>query len=333
MPKTNHTPKVSIVMPAYNAGGFIAEVIATITNQSFKDFELIIIDDGSTDNTAAIVKHLAKLDDRIKYFYQKNNGSARLGETLNTGIAKAKADLIARADSDDPWFLDKLHLQVEFMDANPDYIIVGGGTEIINEAGRYQNFLPGPLDDEDHRRSMTLYTTIAHGSVMFRKKQFETVGGYRNVHTAEDLDLWQRMSDHGKIFNITTPLFQYRRNSSGISMGNWWIQSQEVERLGYEYFHSHTPSVLSINKLKERLQFIDRSVKESGLPKRTKKEMRQKFIDDNYRIAKRFSAAGKRKGALIQIINLSLSSLDGLKYVIRKAVVVPYYRIKGVVKV
>lgn len=310
-------PFLSIVMPAYNAGAFIGEVIATIIGQTFTDFELVIIDDGSTDNTADIIKSYAKIDKRVIYHHQKNQGSERLGETLNKAVHLAKAAWIARADADDPWFLDKLQKQVDFIVAHPDYILIGGGADVTNERGVLLYTLLGPIDDDDNRRAMTLYTTHAHGSVMFRKDIFEKLGGYRNIHAAEDLDLWQRMTNEGKVYNIPEPLFRYRKNTQGISMRNQEVQAKIVEQLGVEYFKTNTPKVVSIQQMKDKLGSIEALRNNSPVPAHLVDHMLRRLADDNVRIARLHIKYGNKKDGYRQLFNIAASSKTGLKVTIR----------------
>lgn len=310
--ETHRAPFLSVVMPAYNAEAFIGEVIATILGQTFIDFELIIIDDGSTDGTADIIKSYAKIDSRVSYHHQTNQGSERLGETLNKAVHLAKANWIARADADDPWFLDKLQKQTDFIKAHPDYVLIGGGADVTNERGVLLYTLLGPIDDDDNRRAMTLYTTHAHGSVMFKKDIFEELGGYRNVHAAEDLDLWQRMTNEGKVYNIPEPLFRYRKNTQGISMLNQELQSKIVEQLGVEYFKTNTPKVISSKEMKKKLDSVNVLRKNSPVPVHLVDHMLRRLADDNVRIARLHVKYGNKKDGYRQLFNVATSGKLGM---------------------
>ena len=314
--ETNKAPFLSVVMPAYNAEAFIGEVIATILGQTFTDFELIIVDDGSTDRTADIIKSYAKIDSRIKYHYQENQCSERLGETLNMAVHLAKADWIARADADDPWFLDKLQKQIDFIKSHDDYILIGGGADVTNERGVLLYTLLGPIDDDDNRRAMTLYTTHAHGSVVFKKDVFEKLGGYRNIHAAEDLDLWQRMTNEGKVYNIPEPLFRYRKNTQGISMRNQALQSKIVEQLGIEYFKINTPKVISSKELQKKLQSINVLRDNSPVPAHLVDHLMTRLTEDNVRIARLHIKYGDKKDGCRQLFNVAASGTVGTKTVL-----------------
>lgn len=313
-------PFISVVMPAYNAGLFIGEVIATILEQTFSDLELIIIDDGSTDNTAEVIKKYATIDPRVKYHYQKNQGAKNLGETINKAVSFAEAGWIARADSDDPWYLDKLERQVAFLESHPDYILIGGTANVTNERGELLYNLYGPLDDDDNRRALTLYTTLAHGSVIFRKDIFEKLNGYQNIHAVEDLDLWQRMSAHGKIYNLPEPLFKYRKNTLGISMSNQDHQSRMVEKLGIEFFKSQTPKPLSRKEFRAKLNDINALRKSSPLPEHVVDWLLIRLTEDNVRISRLFIKYGDKKNGYKQLFSITFSGRLGIKTVLKALV-------------
>ncbi len=303
-------------MPAYNASAYIGEVIATIIEQSFSDFELIILDDGSTDQTAEIVKKYASIDSRIRYYHQKNQGSEKLGSTINAAVSYAQAEWIARADADDPWYLDKLEKQVAFIQSHPDYILIGGGADVINERGVFLYPLFGPMYDDDNRRAMTLYTPLAHGSVVFKKSVFDKLGGYRDIHAVEDLDLWQRMSKHGKIYNIPEPLFKYRKNTQGISLKNQKIQTEAIERLGIDFFKSQPPQVLSRGQFKSKLDAINDLRGKGLISSHLVDWMIIRLTEDNIRIARLFMRYGHGNDGYKQLIAIFSSGRVGCKAVI-----------------
>lgn len=315
--KTEKNPLISVVMPAYNAGPYIGEVIATILGQTFDDFELIIIDDGSSDNTPDVIKKYASIDSRIKYHHQKNQGSEKLGSTINKAISFARADWIARADADDPWYLDKLEKQIAFINSHPGCILLGGVADITNERGVFLYPLLGPLDDDDNRRSLTLYTTFAHGSVLFKRSVFKKLGGYRDIHAAEDLDLWQRMSLHGEVYNLPEPLFKYRQNSSGISMSNQLHQSKMIENLGIEFFKNHTPKSLTRAEFKKKLNAINSLRGGDVLSDHLVDWLIVRLVEDNVRICRLFIKYGDKRDGYKQLLAIASSGRVGCKTALR----------------
>src|ERR1700722_365222 len=125
-------PRVTVLMPAYNAGKYIGEAIRSVLDQSFRDFELLIVNDGSTDNTKTVVSSFA--DNRIRVLEQSYKG---ISVALNAGLLVAKGYYIARFDADDICFPQRLSKQVNFLDANPGYILVGSDAEYIQENGEH----------------------------------------------------------------------------------------------------------------------------------------------------------------------------------------------------
>lgn len=195
-------------MPVFNGQVYLNEAIDSILNQSFENFEFIIIDDGSTDSSREIIKSYT--DNRIKYFEQENSGVAI---ALNNGIKKSSAEIIARMDCDDISFPERLELQRFFLKNNPEYILVGSNTIITDMNGEevYKSRLPLTWDEIKIRLPEP---SFFHSSVMFKKDFFIKAGGYPEkislFNCFEDSLLWNRMKDFGKMANIEQPLLFYR---------------------------------------------------------------------------------------------------------------------------
>lgn len=221
-------PAISVVMPVYNAERYIAEAVESILNQTFTDFEFIIINDGSTDRSLEILQCYARQDSRIRLISRENRG---LVKTLNEGLALAKAPLIARMDADDVAFLDRFHLQVQFMDQHPEVVCIGGYWEIIDDAGRVLTLLKVPEDNEQIQDLILKgHASITHPSAMFRKAQVQELGGYRGeFEAAEDLDLWLRLGEIGLLANIPYPVIKYRFLASSVSGQNLTLQKQSAQ--------------------------------------------------------------------------------------------------------
>jgi glycosyltransferase involved in cell wall biosynthesis len=204
------TPEISVIMPAFNAASHLREAIESILLQTFRNFEFIIIDDGSTDYTAAIVKSYS--DPRIRFI--KNECNKGIVYSLNRGITESKSDLIARMDSDDISFPDRLEKQIGYLRKNPQYALVCSWINIISENGkfistqkRYNKYLYYDL---------TFKCVIPHPTVMCTKKSLISAGMYRNVY-AEDYDLWSRLITGYRFYMIEEPLLSYRISASSIS--------------------------------------------------------------------------------------------------------------------
>lgn len=218
--------EISVIMPIYNTGRYVAETIESILKQTFTDFEFIIINDGSIDSSLEILQHYAQLDSRIRLISRENRGYAK---TLNEGLSLANAPLIATIDSDDVAFVDRLFLQVQFMEKHPEVVCVGGYFEIIDEAGRVITLLKVPLDNEQIQDSaLKGHCPIPHSAAMYRKSNVDQSGGYNEeIKMAGDFELWLRLGETGLLANIPHPVVKYRMLSNSISGQNPICQKQE----------------------------------------------------------------------------------------------------------
>lgn len=213
--KSKVQPKVSIILPAYNTARYLKESLDSVLRQSYTNFELIALNDGSTDTTGDILDQYAASDTRIVVVHQDNIG---LVKTLNKGINLAKGELIARIDGDDPWMDDKLLEQVNCFNEDPSLVLSGGGFEIINTDGYYLETVMPPLFDEDIRRTLYLRNTFGHSAVVFKKEAAIQAGLYSSDHgPTEDYDLWIRLAKIGTVSNLPRPIYRYRINLNGIS--------------------------------------------------------------------------------------------------------------------
>ncbi|WP_052700502.1 glycosyltransferase [Methylocucumis oryzae] len=221
------SPFISVIMPVYNAERYVAKAVESILNQTFSDFEFIIINDGSKDKSLKILEKYAKKDNRIRLISRENRG---LVKTLNEGLMLAKAPLIARMDADDISFLNRFELQAQFLLQQPEVVCVGGYTEIIDKNSRELTLLTMPLEDCNIQDLLLRgHVSISHPTVMYRKDAVFAIGRYReNFIAAEDLDLWLRLGEIGKLANLPHPLIKYRMLSSSVSSQNSGVQKKSA---------------------------------------------------------------------------------------------------------
>lgn len=206
-------------MPAYNAALYIEEAVQSILKQTFRNFELLIINDGSTDSTLSLLRSFN--DNRIRVISQENKG---LIDTLNIGLQEASADIIARMDADDISYPERLQKQFDFLNQHADYVLVGSEADIIDKDGEfvYKLTLAG-YSDEDIRQNILNECPFVHPSVMFRKEAVLKAGGYpKNALTFEDHLLWRKLEDAGKLFNFGEPLVAYRFNPGSVTIDEKW---------------------------------------------------------------------------------------------------------------
>ncbi len=197
-------PLVSIVIAAYNAEKYIAESIESCLNQTYKDIEVIIVNDGSTDTTLSIIEKYVALDSRVCVVSQENKG---VGASRNVGNNLAKGDLIAVLDSDDIMMSDRLMVQVEYMQQHPEIDVLGCWMEHINEKGvsigtykRVSNTINVSQFKEYQVKNIPV--ALTHSGVIYQTKKVKEVGGYRDLRPGQDADLWNRMVENGCIIVV-----------------------------------------------------------------------------------------------------------------------------------
>ncbi len=212
--------QVSILMPAYNAERYLAETIDSILAQTYQNFELLIIDDGSKDNTLAIAKSYAKKDQRIKVISQANSG---VSNTLNRGIELIENEWICRMDADDLMMPNRIERQLAFIQEHPDIAVASSFIYNIDEHGRiiaqYQSkFTTKAVVDEYVRTNQMI--NFHHPAVIMRKSIIQAVGGYRGQFlVAQDCDLWNRVVEQGYTVLVQPEyLVKYRIHSSSVSI-------------------------------------------------------------------------------------------------------------------
>ncbi len=195
-------PLVSVILPTYNRGEYIRKAIESVFNQSYKNIELIIVNDGSTDNTSQILSEAKERDPRVVILTNETN--LGLVKSLNKGVENARAEYIARIDDDDVWSdFDKLEKQVRFLESSPDYVLVGGGVIVIDKEDKEVARYLLPKKDEEIRNYILLNNSFAHPTVMFRKQAWQKAGGYdERLNFSEDWDLWLRFGRLGKFHNF-----------------------------------------------------------------------------------------------------------------------------------
>jgi glycosyltransferase involved in cell wall biosynthesis len=214
------TPKVTVLMPAYNAARYIGEAIDSVLRQSFTDFELLIINDGSTDHTTKVIS--TRNDPRIRLVnYFANQGIA---VALNTGLSKASGRYIARFDADDICLPERLQEQVAFLDNHPDYVLTGSDAEYISENGEHLFYFEcNSHTNEQLLRKIYSHCPFIHSSVMYRRNPVIEAGGYSlHAHNFEDYLLWIQLKKYGKFNNLAKRLIKVRFNPSSSTIDEKW---------------------------------------------------------------------------------------------------------------
>ena len=205
-------PRVSVLMPVYNGEKYLAQALESIEAQTFTDYEIICVDDGSTDRSAEVLQ--AWQDERLRVIRQENGGVV---SALNTGLRHCRGEYIARMDCDDIAEPGRLELQVVFLDQHRDVVAAGSFMKIIDAAGKVVDSWHIPASPQRMQQRLYLMPPLFHPTVMFRRQPARKCGDYPDVKHVEDYALWMRLARVGKLANIPETLLQYRVHSGNVS--------------------------------------------------------------------------------------------------------------------
>lgn len=209
-------PTISVLMPVYNAQRYLSAAVESILHQSFQDFEFLIVNDGSTDRSLALLQRYAAQDARIRLISRENTGYV---QALNEMLALAQGEFLARMDADDVALPERFARQVAFLQQHPEVVCVGGAQDWIDGAGRF--LLHHPEAEQDaaiQQLALTGQTPINHPSALMRRRAVLQVGGYdESLHPAEDLDLWLKLGEVGQLANLPDTVLQYRQHDQSVS--------------------------------------------------------------------------------------------------------------------
>ena len=279
-------PKVTVLMPAYNAGKYIGEAIQSILDQTFSNFELLIINDNSTDNTKEVIKKFT--DCRIRTIDHVGKG---ISSALNAGLKEAKGYYIARFDADDVCLKKRLERQVNFLDANADYILIGTDAEYIKENGDHLfDFHCVSYCYSDILQRLYQQCPFIHSSVMYKKEKVLQAGCYsEHAHNFEDYLLWITLVKAGKCCNLPDPLIKVRFNPASVTIDEKW-RGERFRKLKKEIIKRGIITEKEGNKLLSIIKSQEiKRIKESSYHALCCK----KFLLDNYQPAKARWHAGK----------------------------------------
>jgi len=238
-------PKVSVLIPAYNEENNIAKCLESIYNQTFKDFEIVVIDDGSLDSTSEIIRSF-RTGNLTCFKNEKNIG---ISKSLNLGLSFCKGKYIARIDADDIALPERLALQNELLDTNLEIALCGGWGITRNQVTKEENISKPPTDYLNIKKHMQKDNPFIHSTVMFRKRIIEELGGYGPIKGFEDYDLWIRVASKFKVQIIPEILvvrtdnnnFQWKKTWEDLSRkevykSRLFFQKKAVQAFGYHPF-------------------------------------------------------------------------------------------------
>jgi glycosyltransferase involved in cell wall biosynthesis len=230
-PAPSHNPRVSILIPAYNAQRYVGDAVESMLAQTYRDFECIVVDDGSTDATPSLLAQMAARDPRLRTIRVPHGG---IVEALNAGLYAARGEFIARMDSDDISVPNRLEQQIQFLDANPQ--VVALGTKIILVDPYASPLWEIEVHQEHDRIEEEMLRgngwAIFHPTVVIRKNALDKAGVYRPEYQwSEDLDLFLRLAQVGKLANLPDVLLRYRQHFASVNRTKLELQMRRVERL------------------------------------------------------------------------------------------------------
>lgn len=215
------TPAISVLLPVYNGQEFLEDCIASLREQTFQDFEVVVVNDGSTDGTAKILEDWILRDSRVRVLTREHAG---LVVSLNAGLAACRGELVARMDADDRSHPDRLGMQSQAFDETPDLDVVAClvthfPDKTLREGLRiYESWLNGLVTHEEILRERFIESPIPHPAAMIRRSVLETAGGYRDVGFPEDYDLWLRLAGAGKRFaKVPETLYSWRHHEARLT--------------------------------------------------------------------------------------------------------------------
>ncbi len=217
-------PQISVLLPVYNAEPFVEAAVRSVLDQTCRDFELLVIDDGSSDGSLEVLRRLEREDSRISLLSRPNAG---LVATLNELVAAARGTYLARMDADDLCLPHRFERQLAYLSRNPDCVALGSRCLFIDpDAMPICEFMDEATHDEIERALLAPRLGIVHPSVMLRRDAMLRIGGYRSGFPhVEDLDLFLRLGEIGRLANLQTVLLKYRLHEASVSHTHTVLQS------------------------------------------------------------------------------------------------------------
>jgi glycosyltransferase involved in cell wall biosynthesis len=228
---------VSVVMPVYNTAYFLPEAIESIVNQTYRNIELVIVDDASEDDSWHVIDTYAQKDDRIVAV--RNQVNVGVLHARNIGVERASGIYVAQMDSDDIALPERISRQVDFLEENPEYGACGSNIYEIDAAGEVGRVVTYPASDEEIKRALFFVTPVRQSTLMVRRECFERLGRYEDM--PEELDLLMRIGSRYKLANLQECLVKYRIRSGSFVATNlktiiqWTLQTRQKAVRVYGY--------------------------------------------------------------------------------------------------
>lgn len=217
MPQHRHSDslKVTVIIPVYNAADTLLQALQSVQHQTLKDWEAVLVDDGSIDHSRDVAKRVVQQDERFRLLiFEQNQG---IVAAVNHGLEQAAGEWVARFDADDLMQPQRLEKQLRFLETHPECLALGTGAEMFGETGQVGDLRPA-ICDTDIRKQLLASSALLHPTVMYRRRTVLEVGGYRSFFLdAEDYDLWLRLARVGQLSNLPDLLTRLRVHEQQVS--------------------------------------------------------------------------------------------------------------------
>jgi len=285
-------PRISVIIPAYNAQRYLAEAVESVLTQTFTDFECVVVDDGSTDRTQPILHELGQRDGRLRSIRIPHGG---IVEALNAGVNEARGDLIARMDADDVCLPRRLARQLRYMDDHPECVALGTAVMLVDPYGSTLWEIGVKPEHEQIDADLLKGNgwALFHPTALLRKAPMLAVGGYRPEYQwSEDIDLFLRLAEVGRLANLTEPLLHYRQHFASVNRNKVELQLRRNERLLAEAYQRRGRPLPADFRLDPPFQLAPREqILAWG---------RRAIINGNLRVARKHALQALRAGPLRQ---------------------------------
>jgi hypothetical protein len=296
------SPIVSVLMPVYNAEAFLVEALESLLAQTCRDFELIAIDDGSSDQSPMLLNQFAQQDSRIHINTQPENKG--VSQALNIGLRLATGKYLARMDADDINLPQRLEKQVAFLEAHPEVGVLGTAATMIDINGYPLEVMEYPVSNLPIQWCLCFYCPIIHPTVMLRREQLLKAGGYTSTFPlAEDYDLWTRLAPTTQLTNLPEKLLRLRKHGSNVSITRKTEHLKNSAAISQERIRRLTGQAIPVSPLE--LAWEPRRISDSELETITAAilSLREHFLGQP-----RLDSAGKRfinRQAALQLARLT----------------------------
>jgi glycosyltransferase involved in cell wall biosynthesis len=274
-------PRVSVLIPAYAAAPFIEATLDSVAAQTYRDFEIVVVDDGSPDETSSVVDAWLARTKTPGVCVRRPNG--RIAAARNTGLREAKGELIALLDHDDFWTPDKLALTVAEFDAHPETVLVGHHVDVVREGRILRTERRGPAVPDMYGRLLLVGNAVSPSGATFRRDKALEIGGFREepqFNTVEDYDFWMRLSRVGPFRFLDRVLASYTviPGSASSKVESHYSNQESLLRDHFASYFGPNPGALDRLRMRRRLSYCWRGAVAALLAPGSDRALRRSYV-------------------------------------------------------